>query len=62
MLSILLSYKTTIAGVGAFCTSLGHLLTNLANGDTSSLATDLPMIMAALGLLFAKDHNVTGAK
>lgn len=62
MLSLIVSYKTTIAGVGALLTSLGHLLTNLANGDTSSLATDLPMIMAALGLIVAKDANVTGAK
>lgn len=62
MISFLMSWKTTIAGFGALLTSLGHLLTNLANGDTSSIATDLPMILAAIGLIAAKDANVTGAK
>lgn len=55
MIAFLMNWKTTIAGIGALLTSTGHLLTNLASGDTSSIATDLPMIMAALGLLFAKD-------
>jgi hypothetical protein len=57
-----ISWKTTVLGIGALLTAAGHLLTTLAGGDTSSIASDLPAILAAFGLIFAKDHNVTSVK
>ena len=49
------NWKTTALGAGALLTALGHLLNALANGDTSTIATDLPLILASLGAIFAKD-------
>ena len=54
------NWKTTLTGLGAVMVAGGHLLTNVANGDFGSIAIDGPMILSGLGLLFAKDHNVTG--
>lgn len=59
-MNFLVSWKTTIAGVAALMSALGHLLNALANGDTSTLATDAPLIIAAIGVIFAKDANVSG--
>lgn len=50
------NWKTTIAGVMA-------LLAVASNAYTKGhldFATDGPAIMAAIGLLVAKDHNVSG--
>lgn len=57
---ILANWKTTLAGIGTFATAFGHLANGLANGDTGSISTDLPLIFASIGLLFAKDWNVSG--
>lgn len=56
-MNFLLNWKTTIAGAGALLTALGHLMNALSNGDTSSLASDGPLIIAAIGVIFAKDSN-----
>lgn len=60
MKSLLLNWKTTAAGLGAILTAGGHLLTSLANGDTNTIAVDLAAIWVGIGLLAAKDGNVTG--
>jgi uncharacterized membrane protein len=52
--------KTSLAGAGALFAALGHLLNALASGDTSTLLSDGSLIIAAIGVLFAKDGNVTG--
>ena len=52
------NWRTTLAGLGAVSLGLGHLLTHLAAGDTSTLATDLPAIIAGVGLLFGEDAAV----
>jgi hypothetical protein len=57
MLAILSNWKTGIAGTGAALTAAGHMLTHLSNGDTSTLATDLPLLLAGLGLIFGKDAS-----
>jgi len=56
---LLANWKTTLAGGGALFTALGHLLAALAHGDTSTIASDGPLIAAAIGVIFAKDSNVT---
>lgn len=59
--TMMINWKTTVAGITAIITALGTLFT--ANGmiDWSHLSTVLPAIFAAVGLMFAKDSNVTGA-
>ncbi len=54
------NWKTTVAGVSAIFAALGSLFA--ANGaiDWTHLSTVLPAILAGLGLIFAKDSNVTG--
>lgn len=54
------NWKTSLAGGAAVATAVGHLLTQLGLGDFSSIVPDVTAIMAGLGLLFAKDNNVTG--
>jgi hypothetical protein len=54
------NWKTTLAGVAAMLTAAGHLAGAVSDGNFSTLGTDGSMILAGLGLLFAKDHNVTG--
>jgi hypothetical protein len=65
MPTMLTNWKTTLAGVATLLGLLGHVLTTLTSGDTSSLVNGLWGEVAALtsgvGLLFAKDHNVTNA-
>jgi hypothetical protein len=55
------SWRTSLLGGGAVLTAAGHLLTNLASGDFSSVPVDGMAIMTGLGLLFAKDHKVGGS-
>jgi len=55
ILAGLANYKTAIAGIGAALTAGGHLLTHLSTGDTSTIATDVPLIIAGIGLVFGAD-------
>lgn len=58
MINFLLSnWKTTFLGAGAFFGALGNTLTHLAQGDTSTLAHDVPILLAGIGLIFAQDHK-----
>lgn len=54
------NWKTSLLGAGALFTALGSLLTDLAAGDTTHLLGYVTAIMTAIGVLFAKDNNVTG--
>jgi hypothetical protein len=56
---MLANWKTTVAGIAAVMTALGHLLHALATGDSSTLVTDVPAIIAGIGLIFAKDSSTT---
>lgn len=55
------NWKTTSAGVGMILTGLTGLL-HQVNPEVPGpdLSTSLMSIVAGLGLLFAKDGNVTG--
>lgn len=55
-----MNWKTTVAGIGAALTAVGAIVTGIASGDFSVLASNVPALIAGLGLLFAKDWNVTG--
>ena len=51
------SWKTTIAGAAALLAIISKVIT----AGHLDFATDVPAILAAIGLLVAKDHDVTGA-
>jgi hypothetical protein len=51
------NWKTTLLGAGTICTSLGHLLTGVAGGDLTGLVSDIPAILAGVGLIFAHDAS-----
>jgi len=52
------SWMTSLAGVGAILTSAGAVMSGLSKGqfDPTAMST----MIAGLGLMFAKDWNVTG--
>lgn len=51
------NWRTTAMGVGAFLMAAGHLLNALAIGDSSAVMHDMPIILAGLGLIVAKDGH-----
>jgi hypothetical protein len=56
------SWKTTAAGVGAITTAIGIIAHMFATDmwDANQIGAAGMGIMTGLGLLFAKDHDVTG--
>jgi hypothetical protein len=63
ILASLTSWKTTAAGVAVAAAAVAKFATDLSAGtfDPSTLYTDFIAITTAVGLLFAKDANVTNA-
>ena len=61
MKSLLANWKTTSAGIAAILTGLTGLI-HAANPDVPGpdLSTSMVSILGGLGLIFAKDGNVTG--
>lgn len=56
------SNKTTLAGIGAILVAGGSLLTALFDGNPATepdYAALVASIVAGLGLIFARDNNVT---
>jgi hypothetical protein len=49
------NWKTSLGGIAA----LLSVVAKIANGHSLD-ATDFALVASAIGLLFAKDHNVTG--
>ena len=57
------SWKTSLAGIAAILTGAGGLIHNYVSGETVTqllASPDVGMIITGLGLLVAKDWNVTG--
>lgn len=56
------NWKTTAAGVAAIATALGDIANQFATHgwDANHLGLDMMGIANGIGLLFAKDMNVTG--
>jgi hypothetical protein len=57
-----INWKTTLAGTTAILTAVGDALTQLTTGhwDPGRLMADWTGLVAGIGLIFAKDGNVTG--
>jgi hypothetical protein len=54
------SWKTTIAGIGMILGALAKGAEALSGGTALDLALILPLVIGGIGLMFAKDSNVTG--
>jgi Phage tail lysozyme len=54
------NWMTTIGGIGAILTAAGAGFHALSTGDMASAYGSISGIVAGIGLLMAKDHNVTG--
>jgi hypothetical protein len=59
----MVNWKTTAGGVIAVIAALADIATQLLSGhiDGSRITTDFAAVSAGVGLIFAKDKNVTGA-
>lgn len=56
------NWKTTAGGIGSITAALGVIFNMFYTGmiDPGQLGTAVMGIATGIGLLFAKDHNVTG--
>lgn len=54
------SWKTTLAGVLALATTVGNAILAASNGQPVDFASVFAAVIAAAGLIFAKDANVSG--
>lgn len=54
------SWKTTTAGVLSITLAVVHAALAMINGTPFDMASTLAAIMAGIGLITAKDSNVTG--
>lgn len=56
------SWKTTLTGIAAILTAVGAALTAIFDNNpntTIDVAVTASAIMAGIGLIFARDNNVT---
>ena len=60
MLTLLTNWKTTAGGVGAILGALADIAISLSHGNVPNVTADFAAITAGLGLIAAKDGNVTG--
>lgn len=54
------NWKTSLGGLGSILTGIAGILHSLATGTPVNWQVDIAAIVAGFGLLFAKDHDVTG--
>lgn len=54
------NWKTTLAGLGMLLTAAAQIVTALASGTMPDWEKVVPLVIAGLGLLLAKDYNVSG--
>jgi hypothetical protein len=61
-MSLIKNWKTGLSGAALILTALADLATQAASGawDGNRLIADLTALGSGLGLIFAKDANVTG--
>lgn len=55
------NWMTTLSGTGVIFAALAHAITAFIAKDYNGVVADLMGIVGGLGLLSAKDFNVTGA-
>jgi hypothetical protein len=59
---ILMNWKTSLTGIAAILTALGDMFTQIGTGNVGAgnIEKDFLAIVVGVGLLAAKDSNVTG--
>ncbi len=64
MKSFLANWKTTAAGIALILGALADVTTQVSSGawDSAHLIADFTAFTGGLGLIFAKDGDVTGGK
>jgi hypothetical protein len=55
------NWKTTLAGVAAILTSVLGLIQHIIDGTPLDMEQHITQITLGIGLMVAKDHNVTGS-
>jgi hypothetical protein len=58
--NILLNWKTSASGFAAVLTALADVLHALSAGQLPNFEADIPAIVSGIGLIVAKDSNVSG--
>jgi hypothetical protein len=53
------SYKTTLAGIAAILVAAASVLTGLSDGTAVDWTAVIGAVIAGIGLIAARDHNVT---
>jgi hypothetical protein len=56
------NWKTTLTGISMILAAVAEIISSVANGKTPAWQEDFIAICGGIGLLFAKDFNVTGGK
>lgn len=56
------SWKTTFSGIIAIVVALADVATKISNDQPIDVMTTVAAIMAGIGLIFAKDGQVTGGR
>lgn len=56
----MINWKTTLGGFAAILSGTGAAINAFTSGDTATLYAAIPGILAGIGLIAAKDKNVTG--
>ena len=54
------NWKTTLSGVGTILAALGAMAHGFSISDLSQVYGSIPLIVTGIGLLMAKDGDVTG--
>jgi hypothetical protein len=54
------SWKTTLSGVIAIVIAAGNAIQGMLSGTPVDMATTIAAVMAGIGLISAKDNDVTG--
>lgn len=54
------NWKTTVAGVATILVAVGNAANAVLQGQPLDMTSLITTIIAGIGLVFAKDHNVTG--
>jgi hypothetical protein len=55
-----INYKTTSFGLAAIFGALADLMHGAATGTAPNWSADFSALVTGIGLIMAKDHNVTG--
>lgn len=54
------NWKTTAAGIAAILMALADVISKVVAGNPIDILTTIAGISGGVGLIFSKDHNVTG--